>query len=240
MLHQPCLLPATLLICGAPFLSQKKKLLPAALAAASAPTSAAARSCGMSMPPTASLSALTTDESSQPVLGSVSVGGEVEEEEEDVYYDQPPPGPSLGERHQAHDSRRPLTAEQKAEAARCLRSSTLFKFCSDESIANVIEHMTREPFSEGEVGFCGVAVSYPTHLSSPMNQGRRRSCEDSEIDLKNLLPPHRSIQYLKAAAAPLALDGNFLSLCLEHETLSRCSYAMERLVRRIPVGFDIL
>ncbi|CAM9691753.1 unnamed protein product [Ectocarpus fasciculatus] len=106
----------------------------------------------MSSPSTASLSALATDESAQPVLGSVGVGGEVEvEEEEDLYYDQPPPGPSLGERHQAHNTRRPLTAEQKAEAARCLRSTTLFKFCSDESIVKVVEHMTREPFSEGEV-----------------------------------------------------------------------------------------
>lgn len=119
----------------------------------------------MSLPSTASLSSLAPDESAQPVLGSVGVGGEVEvEEEEDVYYDQPPPGPSLGERHQAHNTRRPLTAEQKAEAARCLRSTTLFKFCSDESIVKVVEHMAREPFSEGEVGFGVLLYRIQLHL----------------------------------------------------------------------------
>ncbi|CAM9413534.1 unnamed protein product [Scytosiphon promiscuus] len=85
-----------------------------------------------------------------PVLEAVGIDEEDGEELE--IYEQPPPGPSLGERHQVDDHTiSPLTAEQKAEAARCLRSTTMFKFCSDESITRVVEHMRREQFSEGEV-----------------------------------------------------------------------------------------
>ena len=80
-----------------------------------------------------SLSALASDEVSTPVLGVVALD---EEEGELEIYEQPPPGPSLGERHSVDDeSISSLTAEQKAEAARCLRLTTMFKFCSDESLA---------------------------------------------------------------------------------------------------------
>lgn len=70
-----------------------------------------------------------------------------------LLYEQPPPGPSLGERHTTSKNDTPLTEEQKAECAKSLRSSTLFKYCSDESILKVTEQMRREEFSEGEV-FC--------------------------------------------------------------------------------------
>lgn len=95
-----------------------------------------------------SLSALGSgpDDASAPVLDVVGLDGEPE------VYEQPPPGPSLGERHLVDDeSISPLTAEQKAEAARCLRGTTMFKFCSDESILSIVAHMRREQFSEGEV-----------------------------------------------------------------------------------------
>lgn len=77
---------------------------------------------------------------------------EEEDNENEEIYEQPPPGPSLGERHVVdEDEPTTLTAEQEAEAGRCLRSATLFQFCSDESIQKVVKHMRREQFSEGEV-----------------------------------------------------------------------------------------
>lgn len=99
--------------------------------------------------------ALATDDMpAAPVLEVVGLDGDDDEELE--IYEQPPPGPSLGERHQVDDHTiSPLTAEQKAEAARCLRSTTMFKFCSDESITRVVEHMRREQFTEGEVRALG-------------------------------------------------------------------------------------
>lgn len=101
---------------------------------------------GMPLP---SLSALGgSDDTSTPVLDVVGLDGEDEQE----LYEQPPPGPSLGERHSVDDEPiSPLTAEQKAEAARCLRCTTMFKFCSDESIMSIVQNMRREQFSEGEV-----------------------------------------------------------------------------------------
>lgn len=107
--------------------------------------------------------ALATDDMpAAPVLEAVGLDGEDDEELE--IYEQPPPGPSLGERHQVDDHTiSPLTAEQKAEAARCLRSATMFKFCSDESIMRVVEHMRREQFTEGEVRVLG---SLPSCLPS--------------------------------------------------------------------------
>lgn len=90
-----------------------------------------------------------SDDTSSPVLEVVGLDGEEGEQE---LYEQPPPGPSLGERHSVDDEpASPLTAEQKAEAARCLRGTTMFKFCSDESISSIVQHMRREQFSEGEV-----------------------------------------------------------------------------------------
>lgn len=107
--------------------------------------------------PLPSLSALGggSDDTSTPLLDVVVLDGDDEQE----LYEQPPPGPSLGERHSVDgETISPLTAEQKAEAARCLRGTTMFKFCSDESILSIVEHMRREQFSEGEVGrifLCG-------------------------------------------------------------------------------------
>ncbi|CAM9917439.1 unnamed protein product, partial [Pylaiella littoralis] len=100
--------------------------------------------------PLPSLSALGggSDDTSTPLLDVVVLDGDDEQE----LYEQPPPGPSLGERHSVEgETISPLTAEQKAEAARCLRGTTMFKFCSDESILSIVEHMRREQFSEGEV-----------------------------------------------------------------------------------------
>lgn len=85
----------------------------------------------------------------------------VEEEDNDneEIYEQPPPGPSLGERHVVdEDEPTTLTAEQEAEAGRCLRSATLFQFCSDESIQKVVKYMRREQFSEGEVRWFFVSL----------------------------------------------------------------------------------
>lgn len=98
-----------------------------------------------------SLSTLVPDDTAKPMLEVVGLD---EEDEELDIYEQPPPGPSLGERHSVDDktSLGSLTADQKAEAARCLRLTTMFKFCSDESIARVVDHLRREEFSEGEVG----------------------------------------------------------------------------------------
>ena len=45
-----------------------------------------------------------------------------------------------------------LTAEQRDDVAKYLRTSTLFRFCSDEGIGKVLDHMRRENFSGGEVG----------------------------------------------------------------------------------------
>lgn len=96
-----------------------------------------------------SLGSLVSDETTKPMLEAVGLDGE--DEELDIY-EQPPPGPSLGERHSVDEaSVEGLSDEYKAEAARCLRLTTMFKFCSDESIARVVEHMRREEFSEGEV-----------------------------------------------------------------------------------------
>lgn len=96
-----------------------------------------------------SLSTLTSDDVANQVPEVVALS---EEEDGVEIYEQPPPGPALGERHSVDDSSlSSLTPEQKAEAARCLRLTTMFKFCSDESIMRVVEHMRREQFSEGEV-----------------------------------------------------------------------------------------
>lgn len=102
-----------------------------------------------SMPSMPSLGALVSEETPNAMLEAVGLDGEDEEVE---LYEQPPPGPSLGERHSVDDSAvSSLSKEQKEEAARCLRLTTMFKFCSDESIARVVDHMRREEFSEGEV-----------------------------------------------------------------------------------------
>eukprot|EP00904_Undaria_pinnatifida_P001603 jgi/Undpi1/11443/HiC_scaffold_30.g13740.m1 len=100
------------------------------------------------MPPIGALNA------EERVSACVDASPDIEEVEEDCeeIYEQPPPGPSLGERHVVdEDEPTTLTAEQEAEASRCLRSATLFQFCSDESIMKVVKHMRREQFSEGEV-----------------------------------------------------------------------------------------
>lgn len=107
------------------------------------------RLCSSSMPTTTG--ALNSEErvagyvDPSPILDSVDDSEEI--------FEQPPPGPPLGERHVVDDHKKPkpLTADQKAEAARSLRSSTLFQYCSDESIRKVVEHMRREQFLEGEV-----------------------------------------------------------------------------------------
>ena len=96
-----------------------------------------------------SLGGLVSEETSNAMLEAVGLDGEDEELE---IYEQPPPGPSLGQKHAVDDTTvGSLTADQKQEAARCLRLTTMFKFCSDESIARVVDHMRREEFSEGEV-----------------------------------------------------------------------------------------
>lgn len=74
-----------------------------------------------------------------------------EDGDEELRYEQPPPGPPLGERHVNVKKPTPLTDQQKEECAKSLRSSSLFQFCSDESIAKVVHHMRREEFTEGEV-----------------------------------------------------------------------------------------
>lgn len=79
---------------------------------------------------------------------SVPVGSSEGEKE---VYEQPPPGPPLGDRLPHEPNATPLTEEQKVECARSLRSSSLFRYCSDESILKVTEHMQREEFSEGQV-----------------------------------------------------------------------------------------
>ena len=108
------------------------------------------------MPSMPSLGALVSDETSNAMLEAVGLDGEDEELE---LYEQPPPGPSLGQKHSVDDKTiGSLTADQKQEAARCLRLTTMFKFCSDESIARVVDHMRREEFSEGEVGRCMHAI----------------------------------------------------------------------------------
>lgn len=102
------------------------------------------------MPSMPSLGALVSEETSNAMLEAVGLDGE--DEELDIY-EQPPKGPRLGDRHEVDDKKvGSLSADQKQEAARCLRLTTMFKFCSDESIARVVDHMRREEFSEGEVG----------------------------------------------------------------------------------------
>lgn len=102
------------------------------------------------MPSMPSLGALVSDEASNAMLEAVGLDGEDEEELE--LYEQPPPGPSLGQKHSVDDKTvGSLTADQKQEVARCLRLTTMFKFCSDESISRVVDNMRREEFSEGEV-----------------------------------------------------------------------------------------
>lgn len=86
-----------------------------------------------------------------PDAGLQSVHVDSSEGEREEVYEQPPPGPPLGD-HLPHEPNTiPLTEEQKTECARSLRSSSLFKYCSDESILKVTEHMRREEFSEGQV-----------------------------------------------------------------------------------------
>lgn len=102
--------------------------------------------------PTAGVADLGTAEAQVTKLAENTPIIETANDEGEEYYEQPPPGPSLGERHVVgSETPTPLTAEQTAECARCLRSSTLFQFCSDESIIKVVGHMRREEFSEGEV-----------------------------------------------------------------------------------------
>ena len=103
--------------------------------------------CSYSMPPIGALNA------EERVSACVDTSPNFEEDSEsEEIYEQPPPGPPLGERHVVdEDEPTTLTAEQEAEATRGLRSSTLFQFCSDESLLKVVKHMRREQFSEGEV-----------------------------------------------------------------------------------------
>lgn len=115
-----------------------------------------------------------------PSLDGVSmleaVGLEGEDEELEIY-EQPPPGPSLGERHAVDDKAiSNLTSEQKQEAARCLRLTTMFKFCSDESITRVVDHMRREEFSEGEVGLHDSNICTGCNLMFFLNRSFFLSC----------------------------------------------------------------
>lgn len=111
-----------------------------------------------------SLGALVSDETSNAMLEAVGLDGE---DEDELSYEQPPKHPSLGERHSVDDNTiSKLTADQKQEAARCLRLTTMFKFCSDESIARVVDHLRREEFSEGEVGVCMISDDFLPRLLS--------------------------------------------------------------------------
>lgn len=58
---------------------------------------------------------------------------------------------SLGQHHLDADKHVPLSRDEMEECARALRSSSLFRFCSDETIVKVIGAMRREEFPEGEV-----------------------------------------------------------------------------------------
>lgn len=57
----------------------------------------------------------------------------------------------LGDRHVHKNMTTPLSEAQRAECADALHSSTLFRFCSEESIRRVIDNMRREEFGEGKV-----------------------------------------------------------------------------------------
>lgn len=102
--------------------------------------------------PTAGVADLNTAEAQVATFNENPPTLEPADDESEEYYEQPPPGPSLGERHVV-GSKTPitLTADERGECAKCLRSSTLFQFCSDESIIKVVGNMRREIFSEGEV-----------------------------------------------------------------------------------------
>ncbi|CAM9522540.1 unnamed protein product [Discosporangium mesarthrocarpum] len=49
------------------------------------------------------------------------------------------------------DPKAPLTPEQVSECASALRSASLFKYCSDESVKMMVQNMAREEFSKGEI-----------------------------------------------------------------------------------------
>lgn len=85
--------------------------------------------------------------------------------------------PNLAERHVMEAEEQPspsfrLTAEQRDDVAKSLRTSALFKLCSDENVSKIVDHVRRQPilenekvdqgrrqqFSEGEVGTAHVAV----------------------------------------------------------------------------------
>lgn len=78
-----------------------------------------------------------------------STGRQSNDSEEYLQLEGPPY--SLGERHVDAENATPLSEVQKEECARAIRSASLFRFCSDESIAKVVGYMRREEFSEGEV-----------------------------------------------------------------------------------------
>lgn len=94
---------------------------------------------------------MTPDVVVQGVLPVDSPASTEEQETNEEVYEQPPPGPSLGERLTLTPGGDKLSKEQKAECAKSLRSSSLFRYCSEESIMKVTEYMRREEFSEGQV-----------------------------------------------------------------------------------------
>lgn len=99
---------------------------------------------------------MTPDVVVQGVLPVDSPASTEEQEENEEVYEQPPPGPSLGERLTITPGGDVLSEEQKAECAKSLRSSSLFRYCSEESIMKVTEYMRREEFSEGQVRALGL------------------------------------------------------------------------------------
>lgn len=124
----------------------------------------------LSMPP---ISALSTEDQNADFVDPPATHDPAFDA--DSYEQPPPPVPALGERHVVdEDQPAALTTEQKAEAAEALRCSSMFKYCSDESLANVVTHMRREEFSEGEVRSslsnicCGVALLFGIKDSYPM------------------------------------------------------------------------
>lgn len=64
-------------------------------------------------------------------------------------------GPNLSERHVTEAEEQPsptfrLTAEQRDDVARSLRTSVLFKLCSDENVSKLVDHVQRQKISGGE------------------------------------------------------------------------------------------
>lgn len=78
--------------------------------------------------------------------------------------------PNLSERHAMKAEGHPspsirLTAEQRDEVARSLRTSVLFKLCSDENVSKLVDHVQRQQISESE----------------RIDQGQRKQFSEGEV-----------------------------------------------------------